>query len=360
METSMLRNRVRAISLIVTASVIAAACSSAAPSSPGSSAAAETPIASAAGRPPVADPLKSDFKLNMDKPVLVPGGGATWYPVYNGPAAALYADGKFHVFHDGASNVQQSLGYKYSTDGVNFSAPSPDDPILTPDMIYAAGLDMTGNLNIGTVLVDGKQWVMYFTAGSSDDLAPGTFHGSIGRATAPTPTGPWKLDPKPVLEPGATGAWDALPIGYASVVRAGERWVMYYSQGAGIGMATSADGLAWTRYDDPGTTEALYAHGDPVLQDDGSGKYVPLVGDKVKVAQVGSGWIMTYEGSSGGIEYSTSVDGLHWTPAIKIVDTAQIRLSIYLSALVVHDGTAYLYIEAGGQSSNGYLATWKA
>jgi hypothetical protein len=347
----------RVTPLLASVAILLGACSSAAPSAPAASA-TTAPSASAKPVLPVADPRKSEFKLHVDKPVILNGPDDSWYANLMAPSAGLYYDGKFHIFHDGAVTYPSliSHGYTYSTDGLTWSVPEPDDPILTPKMVTDAGLALPGNTEIGTVLVDGNQWAMYFTLTSQLN----NWHGSIGRATAASPTGPWTIDSKVVLGPGAAGAWDAPGPGFPSVTRTDKGWVMYFSSGANVGMATSPDGIVWSRYDDPSTTDALFADGDPLPQSDGKGGFGPLKGDDPRVVRVGSGWMMTYATTAGDIEYTTSTDGIHWAPGIRIVEAAATGMAIYFCSLIVHDGTAYLYFEAGNWTTDAFLATWKA
>ena len=78
------------------------------------------------------------------------------------------------------------------------------------------------------------------------------------------------------------------------------------------GMATSADGTSWTKYDDPGTTEAPFAESDPVLQPSPPGWDAEDV--KYSVMNTDPGWEMLYKG------LGTATDGKKkqiwlWLPA---------------------------------------------
>jgi hypothetical protein len=354
----MIRSRSVASTMLLTTSLVVGGCSSTTTTTP---AVSPSPVASTtqAVLPP-ANPLEHDFQLDISSPVFSRGEADSWYPVITGPEAALYYDGKFYLFHDGAvqNPADLSHGFAYSEDGKAWTRPTPDDPILTLKTATDAGLDCPGNLAIGSVVVDDGTWVMYFTLTGKQY----TWHGTVGRATATSPTGPWKLDPQPVFDVGKDGAWDARGVGFPSVVKTDSGWVMYYSTGVYVGRATSPDGVSWTRYDDP-ATDGLFAHGDPVLLDDGSGNSTSFAGDEPQVVQVGSGWMMTYQDRLGNLVYSTSVDGIHWTAGIVIVDATKMGVRVFLSSLMTHAGTAYLFFESGGGAQNGdtniYLATWK-
>jgi hypothetical protein len=64
------------------------------------------------------------------------------------------------------------------------------------------------------------------------------------------------------------------------------------------GLATSADGINWTKYDDPSTTEAPYAKSDPVLQPSPSGWDAEDV--ICSVMKTDTGWEMLYQGFGDG------------------------------------------------------------
>jgi hypothetical protein len=68
--------------------------------------------------------------------------------------------------------------------------------------------------------------------------------------------------------------------------------------GSMCGLATSADGINWTKYDDPSTTEAPYAESDPVLQPIPSGWGAEDV--ICSVMKTNTGWEMLYKGFGDG------------------------------------------------------------
>ncbi len=114
----------------------------------------------------------------------------------------------------------------------------------------------------------------------------------------------------PLITEGPAGAWDDHGATFASVIRddaAGE-YRMYYHGFSGsthqIGLATSPDGLTWTKY--PGNP--IVTPG-PEAWDSGSVR-VPMVWKE------GADYHMIYTGAgSGGLQvgYATSGDGITWT-----------------------------------------------
>jgi predicted GH43/DUF377 family glycosyl hydrolase len=218
----------------------------------------------------------------------------------------------------------------------------------------------------GLVEDDGT-WVMYFHTWNEGSLmAP----GAIGRATASAPVGPWKPADKPVLEPGPEGAWDNYAVHDPSVVRTEAGYVMYYTGiddffgTLMIGMATSLDGLSWTKYDDPVTTETLFAESDPIFgpgePDAWDAKHVL----RPSVQRTPEGWVMLYSSIENPTEvnsrlgYATSGDGLHWTRATANPILEEQSQIMWGTHLLYHNGTYLLYFE--GQDDWGsqiYLAT---
>jgi hypothetical protein len=68
----------------------------------------------------------------------------------------------------------------------------------------------------------------------------------------------WQLDSKPALTRGPPGSWDDQGIGEVSVVRAPDKWLMFYEglgaseigRRPGFGLATSSDGILWQKHGD--------------------------------------------------------------------------------------------------------------
>ena len=77
------------------------------------------------------------------------------------------------------------------------------------------------------------------------------------------------------MEVGAPSDWNDDFIVPYTVIKEENEYKMWYWAGrygwpyevslAQIGLATSTDGIEWTKYDDPATVNAPYAHSDPVL-----------------------------------------------------------------------------------------------
>ncbi len=136
----------------------------------------------------------------------------------------------------------------------------------------------------------------------------------------------WTRRDTPVLERGPPGEWDDLNMVTGSIVKDGNTFKMWYSGGTGgtfpdakvrIGLATSTDGINWTKYDDPTTTNAPFQFSDPVVPLGNVGSWEALWAWAPSVLTTTSGYEMWYEGintptGNAAIGYATSQDGINW------------------------------------------------
>ncbi len=173
-----------------------------------------------------------------------------------------------------------------------------------------------------------------------------------------------------MLTPGSAGSWDDNRLTAPRVVKTDDGYRMYYSGSqknkgvyTSIGMATSTDGITWTKYDNPDTTDALYAESDPILTTGDSKEFI----GQPMVQQTPDGWVMFYRtanGSGSGMEigYTISQDGVNWeyNPDNRFWEVSNIPRSdsFWFTAFVYHDDTYYLYIEGGrNPHTDIYVAT---
>lgn len=175
------------------------------------------------------------------------------------------------------------------------------------------------NLPIGVTTI-----YLYYGNMNAENISEGfnTFHtydgfenytlGSVPNFNAVNP-GEWnRYQGNPVLIPGPTGSWDALGATFASVIYDDQvnEYRMYYhgynSSYHQVGLATSPDGLNWTKYpENPIVTVGSAGSWDR------TGVRVPMVWKEGP-----NDYRMIYTGSgsaAGQIGYATSSDGINWT-----------------------------------------------
>jgi hypothetical protein len=167
---------------------------------------------------------------------------------YINPGAVIEVDGVLHMFANSFSNWPGRVRVPHltSTDGEAWTLDDEAGPLDTEGGLFPManpGIDVS----TGYVADDGT-WVLYLMTvqvGSPSE---------VWRMTASSPQGPWTVDAEPAVGVGEPGAFDEGGVQWPSVVRIGDRWAMYYTglaasgRGSGtIGVAFSDDGVAWTR-----------------------------------------------------------------------------------------------------------------
>jgi predicted GH43/DUF377 family glycosyl hydrolase len=294
--------------------------------------------------------LQSAFTLFSETPVIQREPGNKYL---NG-GAIIYHDGQYHMF----SNFFNSWPgrtvtyYHASPDGQTWTR-TDEEPLFTMSDVP---ISATGALVLtGLVQPDGT-WVLYyhtFTAATSP--------GYIGRITAPAPTGPWTFDESAVLSPGSEGEWDDLQVMRVNVLPTDDGYVMYYAgvnhdNESRIGMASSPDGLAWEKYDNPATNEAPYAESDPILEPeaDWEGSWL----GRPEVVHTSDGWVMLYEGGRGNqTGIAISEDGVQFKRYEAnpfLTQDNMVQGYTFFQGAFFHQADAYAYlIEAG----NGAVGT---
>jgi parallel beta-helix repeat protein/predicted outer membrane repeat protein len=259
------------------------------------------------------------FEVYEGNPVMEPGPPGAWDSDFIWGRALVYTDGVYYFFYGGTDDYQSapfSIGLATSTNGLDFS--KYPDPIMTGD---GTGFDAVSVLP-SEVRLEGDTWTLYY--GGTDDFY---VMGSPGLATATNPLGPWTRLDDPVLDPGPAGEWDSAFVGAGSIVPTEDGYLMYYTGGddispnaiIAIGLATSTNGIDWTKYDDPSTPFPPYAYSDPVLKPGPPGSWD---GGKTYGATVFAtpwGYEAFYSANSTAnwfrreIGYAVSPDGIDWT-----------------------------------------------
>ena len=267
-------------------------------------------------------PAKVEFSAYEGNPILSRGSGDDWdAQSIHDPSMVIY-DELYYMFYGGDHTgwTGAAIGYATSPDGLTWEKYS-ENPVFEAD---GTGFDAGAVVN-ALITLEGDTWVLYYL-GQAQYGSNST--SGIGRATAPSPSGPWTREAEPVLTQGILGDWDYGGIAACSVIATSDGYVLYYLGGGlstnrdlKIGMATSPDGIHWSKYNDPATSEAPYANSDPVMQPGPEGWDTVSLG-KCQVLAAADGWEMFFSGK-GAIEgstasalrigYATSEDGIHWT-----------------------------------------------
>ena len=201
-------------------------------------AAAESPAATPSAQAPMT------FAIVGDTPVIDP---ADYGAAYLLPGATVVHDGTVHLypvaFFADPSERPRVL-HLVSDDGVAWSG-DPEASVLED-----IGLELgpPGAVPSSAFVGADGTWVMV-----GGGRLPGGQRSVLWRATAPGPDGPWSAHPVPILEPADEG-WDTAIVDHPSVVAGPDGELMAYGGAARtapnrnpIGIATSADGLSWSR-----------------------------------------------------------------------------------------------------------------
>jgi predicted GH43/DUF377 family glycosyl hydrolase len=287
-------------------------------------------------------PARLNFKVFDHNPILTAGEEGSWDEVFAGAPSIIQSDSLFYMFYLGCNRTLSiAVGLATSSDGIHFTKFN-GNPLLAPD---GNGFDAM-QAAPGRIVKTDSLWVMYYNGQEQLIYSPGP---CIGRAIATQLTGPWKKDEEPVISGGSRGEWDEGFILPGSVLVMEDGTLrMYYTGGADImrwgdfyiGMATSPDGIVWTKYNDPATTKHPFAESDPVMMPgkegewDGSDLWMPhVLKSETEYRMFYSGtpeYARSEASEMSSIGYAISRDGIKWekysgNPVLKSSDDAHFR-----------------------------------
>jgi predicted GH43/DUF377 family glycosyl hydrolase len=210
-------------------------------------------------------------------------------------AQVMYDNGKYKLWFMNVYNSGRGdIGYAESSDGITWNKVS-NFPVLTAGQ---SGSWDDYTVGMGYVLNDKGIYKLYY-AGMQD---PHTGMRQIGLATS-TDGINWQKFNQPVLKSDSSQYF----LGVHSVIIINGKYYMYYDASPqneylfNINLATSSDGVNWTKYD-----------GNPLLVpsqawENGSISYSTIT-------SYNNGYKMTYGNSlQNGIGFAYSNDGIHWT-----------------------------------------------
>ncbi len=206
----------------------------------------------------------------------------------------IFDNGQYKMwYHSLASGPFYTGCYATSPDGIVWTK-SNSNPVISPT---PGAWDLNATIP-GAVLKENNTYKMYYIGWSNHY---NNWH--VGLATSSDGIN-WTKVLNPVLNAGA--GWES-QIAVSSVVKVGNQYFMYYSGinsgNSKIGLATSFDGVNWTRHP-----------ANPILQKDanweGTGIFYPsVIYDNNMFKMV----YMNVNGVTSAFGMATSTDGINWT-----------------------------------------------
>jgi len=176
--------------------------------------------------------------------------------------------------------------------------------------------------------------------------------GAASKSTGPTFL--FKKTGKVMVPRGPTGSFDSTHAKYPCVLKVGDQWMMWYNGRTddafigSVGLATSEDGLSWTKANE----------GRPVLAHGGPGTADETKADHPAVVHFDGRFHMWYTagplGSQYKICYATSEDGYRWErqndgqPVLGPGETGKFDDQVVLHPAVVRDTSGLLHIWYNG------------
>ena len=183
--------------------------------------------------------------------------------------------------------------------------------------------------------------------------------GSLWAEDAPGPFRTFQKTKRIVLDVGPRGSFDSTHAKYPSILKVGAKWWMWYNGRTddrftgSVGLATSVDGLAWTKSND----------GDPVLRHGPPGSFDETKVDHPAVLHFGGRFHMWYtagdKASLYKIGYATSPDGIRWTrannkrPVLGPGRRGRFDDKVVLHPAVLRDDSGVLHIWYNGVGPQG-------
>jgi len=259
-------------------------------------------------------------------------------------------DGRYHMLYQGWSDGSgpRILGLAYSEDGLHW-AKYGRNPVMRP----SAGTWDQGGFECGSLLkFDGGYW-LYYTGIGADGKA------RIGLAMSEDLSSWSKCDGNPILDLGRAGGFDSGGVAFPSVLRGTHDFKMVYG-GYGpssmqLGMASSQDGLSWSRSPHNPVFRQRGWFDDPLCEQWDAGIEVH------QVIAIGDHYAMLYEGLGNyphryniGVAYSP--DCVVWarSPGNPIFPLMEPNVKQDMSAvhpMLLFEDMVLYYVEVVGAST---------
>jgi CSLREA domain-containing protein len=299
-----------------------------------------------------------DLRPQPGNPAMKPGAEGSWYEIVSDPAIVdLGAD--IFIYYGGTRDQvgePSMIGLAESPNGKDFHPYVLSNPRLVGD---SDGFDAWA-VGMPVLVADDPGWCLYYAGDQAPPFGEGL---AIGRATSNALEATWSRNAEPALEPGNPGEWDSCSVVPGSVVVAERGYRLYYLGSSQddcgrwmVGMARSADGVEWTRYDDPATRNAPYSASDPVLVPGEVGAWDAYSLSDAIVHETGLGWEMFYTGEDEAgrraIGYAWSRDGIVWdkhpdNPIMKPEDDPYATNALQVHAVTVAGPAYRIYYDYG-------------
>lgn len=314
------------------------------------------------------------FEIPLSSPIITHGSETArdWDGLFTDPGAVITIDGRLVMFRNGSLQslwpTQYMTGLHESETGLTWQP--MDSPVFkSVDVPFSNIAAMV----TGAVTEPGGSVSIYFYTHTA--LTPEYDISYIGRAHASSLEGPYVAGETPVLRPGSKGMWDEFAVRHPSVIRTANGYLMAYTGiNVGgertIGIATSTDGVTWTKYDDPATGGA-YAESDPVLMPEAGAWDSKYLFDP-SIVETQNGLVMAYRGGPGLSSYKNliglaqSADGLTWTRYERnpVFDASALNSNASLGhvTMAYFNNALHLYMEIfvpPARGSNIWVAVYK-
>ena len=235
-----------------------------------------------------------EWTKDSGNPVLDQGSSGAWDDNRINYPYVLFDGSEYMMWYGGDDGSNWRIGLATSPDGISWTKHA-GNPVL--DLGPDGSWDDEW-IDCARVHFDGTEYRMWYTGYDGS-------HFRVGLAASPDGFAWTKYIGNPVLDLGPSGAWDDANIGYHSILFDGSEYKMWYSgdddSSWRIGLATSPDGILWTKYAD-----------NPVLGLGAGGAWDDVEVSDPSVLFDGSGYAMWFEGHDGSgrlIGLATSVDG---------------------------------------------------
>ncbi len=248
------------------------------------------------------------FSKYPGNPVMKPGIAFLEDRGIGSPSVIIVQD-TFRMFYAmGGADLKGRIGYAYSIDGIHWIKKGA---ILEPD---AQSPWESFFLDTPEIIKDQSGYKLYYFADTDNNPVGGSFGVAVS-----TDLIHWnRVQNTPILQPGQAGEWDELFIESPSVTYINGMYYMVYSGidtqwRVRIGLATSTDGIHWTKY-----------VGNPILEPGNNNQWDDFSIATPSILYQTNQFMLWYCGVSVAdwtdnqnidtvkIGYATSLNGIHW------------------------------------------------